>query len=165
VLDELLAAPWTIRCALLVLAAALSISVVTDLRRRLIPNEVTIPALALVIGLFGATGGWPLVQNCLVGMAAFTQTGFDGAMMQMFNHGTITSMLFILVGVLYDRAHTREIGKFGGMATQMPKYAAFFNSSHPQLSDIARARFRRISVHRAMPRLRFRSLWKRVGDR
>jgi NADH-quinone oxidoreductase subunit M len=63
---------------------------------------------------------------CLVGMAAFTQTGFNGAMMQMFNHGTITSMLFILVGVIYDRAHTREINKFGGMATQMPKYAAFF---------------------------------------
>src|SRR5439155_5836253 len=63
---------------------------------------------------------------CLVGMAAFTQTGFDGAVMQMLNHGTITSMLFMLVGVLYDRAHTREIGKFGGMATQMPKYAAFF---------------------------------------
>src|SRR6266446_5622430 len=63
---------------------------------------------------------------CLVGMAAFTQTGFDGAMMQMFNHGTITSMLFILVGVIYDRAHTRQIDKFGGVATQMPKYAAFF---------------------------------------
>src|SRR5262250_2859336 len=63
---------------------------------------------------------------CLVGMAAFTQTGFNGAMMQMFNHGTITSMLFILVGVIYDRAHTRDIGKFGGMATQMPVYAAFF---------------------------------------
>src|SRR5690349_7067026 len=63
---------------------------------------------------------------CLVGMAAFTQTGFNGALMQMFNHGTITSMLFILVGVIYDRAHTREIDKFGGMATQMPKYAAFF---------------------------------------
>jgi NADH-quinone oxidoreductase subunit M len=63
---------------------------------------------------------------CLVGMAAMTQSGFNGAMMQMFNHGTITSMLFILVGVIYDRAHTREIGKFGGMATQMPKYAAFF---------------------------------------
>ncbi|MSP60746.1 MAG: NADH-quinone oxidoreductase subunit M [Myxococcales bacterium] len=63
---------------------------------------------------------------CLVGMAAFTQTGFNGAVMQMFNHGTITSMLFILVGVLYDRAHTRDINKFGGMATQMPVYAAFF---------------------------------------
>jgi NADH-quinone oxidoreductase subunit M len=44
----------------------------------------------------------------------------------MFNHGTITSMLFILVGIIYDRAHTREIDKFGGIATQMPKYAAFF---------------------------------------
>jgi NADH-quinone oxidoreductase subunit M len=63
---------------------------------------------------------------CLVGMAAFTKTGFDGAMMQMFNHGTITSMLFILVGVIYDRAHTREIDKFGGVASQMPRYAAFF---------------------------------------
>src|SRR5260370_31597056 len=63
---------------------------------------------------------------CLVGMAALTQTGFNGAVMQMFNHGTITSMLFILVGVIYDRAHTRQIDKFGGMATQMPKYAAFF---------------------------------------
>lgn len=63
---------------------------------------------------------------CLVGMGAFTQTGFNGAMMQMFNHGTITSMLFILVGVIYDRAHTRDIDKFGGVATQMPVYAAFF---------------------------------------
>jgi len=69
VLRELLAAPWTVRCALLVLVAALSVSVVTDLRRRLIPNAVTIPALALIVGLSGATGGWPLVQNCLLGMA------------------------------------------------------------------------------------------------
>jgi NADH-quinone oxidoreductase subunit M len=63
---------------------------------------------------------------CLVGIAAFTQSGFDGAMLQMFNHGTITAMLFLLVGVLYDRAHTRDIDRFGGMATQMPKYAALF---------------------------------------
>ena len=53
---------------------------------------------------------------CLVGMAAFTQTGINGAMLQMFNHGTITAMLFILVGVIYDRAHTRDIDKFGGLA-------------------------------------------------
>ncbi|MDB4969197.1 MAG: nuoM [Myxococcales bacterium] len=63
---------------------------------------------------------------CLVGMAAFTRSGFNGAMLQMFNHGTITAMLFLLVGVLYDRAHTREIDRFGGMATQMPRYAALF---------------------------------------
>jgi NADH-quinone oxidoreductase subunit M len=63
---------------------------------------------------------------CLVGMAAFTRTGLNGAMLQMFNHGTITAMLFLLVGVLYDRAHTRDIDRFGGVATQMPRYAALF---------------------------------------
>ena len=69
VVRELLQLPWTIRAGLLTLAVALSISVVTDLRSRLIPNAVTIPALALVIGFFGVSGGWPLVQNCLLGMA------------------------------------------------------------------------------------------------
>jgi NADH-quinone oxidoreductase subunit M len=64
---------------------------------------------------------------CLLGMAAFTQTGMMGAMFQMFNHGTITSMLFILVGVIYDRAHTRGVNEFGGLATKMPVYAAFFS--------------------------------------
>jgi NADH-quinone oxidoreductase subunit M len=63
---------------------------------------------------------------CLVGMAAFTTSGLNGAMLQMFNHGTITAMLFLLVGVLYDRAHTRQIDRFGGVASQMPRYAALF---------------------------------------
>jgi NADH-quinone oxidoreductase subunit M len=63
---------------------------------------------------------------CLVGLAAFTRTGLSGALLQMFNHGTITAMLFLLVGVLYDRAHTREIDRFGGLAAQMPRYAALF---------------------------------------
>jgi NADH-quinone oxidoreductase subunit M len=59
-------------------------------------------------------------------MAAFTGTGMSGAVMQMFNHGTITSMLFILVGVIYDRAHTRGVDEFGGVAQVMPIYTAFF---------------------------------------
>jgi NADH-quinone oxidoreductase subunit M len=63
---------------------------------------------------------------CLLGMAAMTQTGMAGAMMQMFNHGTITSMLFLLVGVIYDRAHTRGVNEFGGVASVMPKYSAMF---------------------------------------
>jgi len=63
---------------------------------------------------------------CLLGMAAFTQTGAAGAMLQMFNHGTITSMLFMLVGVIYDRAHTRGVDDFGGLAKIMPLYAGFF---------------------------------------
>ncbi|UCD84318.1 MAG: NADH-quinone oxidoreductase subunit M [Deltaproteobacteria bacterium] len=70
---------------------------------------------------------------CLLGMAAFTQAGMNGAVLQMFNHGTITGMLFLLVGVIYDRAHHRDINGFGGLATQMPIYAgmtslAFFAS-------------------------------------
>jgi NADH-quinone oxidoreductase subunit M len=63
---------------------------------------------------------------CLLGMAAFTDAGLTGAMFQMFNHGTITSMLFILVGVIYDRAHTRGVNDFGGLAAVMPKYTGFF---------------------------------------
>ncbi len=54
--------PWTVRAALATVLLALAISVASDLRERLIKNWVTLPALALVIGLFGAAGGWPLVQ-------------------------------------------------------------------------------------------------------
>ncbi len=63
---------------------------------------------------------------CLLGMAAITEAGMVGSMFQMFNHGTITSMLFILVGVIYDRAHTRGVNDFGGLASVMPRYTAFF---------------------------------------
>src|SRR6201988_4541301 len=60
----------------------------------------------------------------MLGMASFTAAGINGAVLQMFNHGTITAMLFILVGVIYDRAHHREINDFGGLAQQMPIYTA-----------------------------------------
>ena len=52
----------------------------------------------------------------MLGMAAFTPQGINGAVLQMFNHGTITGMLFLLVGVIYDRAHHRDIDGFGGLA-------------------------------------------------
>ncbi len=58
----------------------------------------------------------------LLGMASFTEEGINGAVLQMFNHGTITAMLFILVGVVYDRAHHREIDGFGGLASRVPVY-------------------------------------------
>jgi len=50
------------------------------------------------------------------------QAGLGGAVFQMFNHGTISAMLFILVGVIYERAHHRDIEGFGGLASQMPVY-------------------------------------------
>lgn len=59
----------------------------------------------------------------LLGMASLTTAGVNGAVFQMFNHGTITAMLFLIVGVIYDRAHTRGLYDFGGLATQMPVYA------------------------------------------
>jgi NADH-quinone oxidoreductase subunit M len=58
----------------------------------------------------------------MLGMASFTSQGIDGAVLQMFNHGTVTAMLFLLVGVIYDRAHHREIEGFGGLASIMPVY-------------------------------------------
>ncbi len=58
----------------------------------------------------------------MLGMAAFTPQGINGAVLQMFNHGTVTAMLFLLVGVIYDRAHHRQINGFGGLASIMPLY-------------------------------------------
>ncbi|HLG19444.1 MAG TPA: NADH-quinone oxidoreductase subunit M [Bdellovibrionota bacterium] len=70
---------------------------------------------------------------CLLGMAALTKIGMNGALLQMFNHGTATAMLFLLVGVIYDRAHTRGVNDFGGLAHNMPVFTtiasiAFFAS-------------------------------------
>jgi NADH-quinone oxidoreductase subunit M len=61
----------------------------------------------------------------LLGMASLTTIGINGAVFQMFNHGTITAMLFLIVGVIYDRAHTRGINDFGGLAAQLPIYTGF----------------------------------------
>jgi len=58
----------------------------------------------------------------MLGMASFTPQGINGAVLQMFNHGTITGMLFLMVGVIYDRAHHRDIEGFGGLAAVMPVY-------------------------------------------
>ena len=58
----------------------------------------------------------------LLGAAAFTEIGMNGAAMQMFTHGTSSALLFLIVGVAYDRAHHREIEGFGGLASVAPVY-------------------------------------------
>jgi len=60
---------------------------------------------------------------CMLGIAAVSATGFNGAVLQMINHGIITGALFLLVGVIYDRAHTRDIAAFGGLGSKLPVYA------------------------------------------
>ena len=79
----------------------------------------------------------------LLGIAAMNQTGINGAVLQMFSHGLITAMLFLFVGVIYDRAHTREIKDLGGLAVVMPTAGALFvftamaNVGVPGLSGFA----------------------------
>ncbi|MGK9231340.1 NADH-quinone oxidoreductase subunit M [Inquilinus limosus] len=60
------------------------------------------------------------------GMFSLTQQGVEGSIFQMLSHGVVSSALFLCVGVVYDRLHTREIARYGGLATNMPKYAVFF---------------------------------------
>jgi NADH-quinone oxidoreductase subunit M len=62
----------------------------------------------------------------VLGIFSFTVQGLEGAIYQMLNHGISTGALFLLVGVIYDRRHTRLIDEFGGLANRMPVYAAFF---------------------------------------
>ncbi len=64
----------------------------------------------------------------IVTMGTFTMTseGLQGAMVQMLSHGIVSAALFLCVGVVYDRLHTREIARYGGLADNMPKYATVF---------------------------------------
>jgi NADH-quinone oxidoreductase subunit M len=62
----------------------------------------------------------------MLGIAAFTTTGVVGSVYQMLNHGISTGALFFLVGMLYDRRHTRQIAEFGGLKTVMPWFFAVF---------------------------------------
>jgi len=62
----------------------------------------------------------------MVGMFVFNEQGLHGAILQMINHGLSTGALFLLVGMIYERRHTRLISEFGGIAKQMPVYFLLF---------------------------------------
>ena len=61
----------------------------------------------------------------LMGLAAMTVEGISGAIYQMYSHGLISAMLFLIAGVIYDRTHDRMIENYGGLASKMPKYTVF----------------------------------------
>ena len=61
-----------------------------------------------------------------MGIFAVNQQGIDGAIFQMISHGFISGALFLCVGVIYDRMHTREIDAYGGLVNRMPAYALIF---------------------------------------
>ena len=89
----------------------------TDLKKLVAYSSInhmgySLLGMAAVVGAGAANGG----------DLKAAQAGLSGAVFQMFNHGTISAMLFILVGVVYERAHHRDIDGFGGLASQMPIY-------------------------------------------
>lgn len=100
----------------------------------------TMVALSVVGIIYGALIAWrqtdikKLVAYSSVshlgfvvaGLFAFNEQGFNGALYQMVNHGISTGALFLLIGVIYERRHTREMSDFGGLAKVMPWYAVFF---------------------------------------
>jgi len=61
-----------------------------------------------------------------IGLFAFNRQGIEGGLMVMLGHGLVSGALFLCVGVIYDRLHTREISRYGGLANNMPKYALLF---------------------------------------
>jgi NADH-quinone oxidoreductase subunit M len=62
----------------------------------------------------------------VIGIFTFNQQGLDGALFQMLSHGIVSAALFLCVGVIYDRIHTREIARYGGLGDRMPAYALVF---------------------------------------
>jgi NADH-quinone oxidoreductase subunit M len=108
--------------------------------QQFLPYLIIIAAINVVYGAFCAMAqkdmkrmvAYSSVNHmgyCLLGMAAVmgnpnaAHAGLSGAVLQMVNHGIITGSLFLLVGVIYDRAHTRDIDAFGGLATRIPIFA------------------------------------------
>lgn len=62
----------------------------------------------------------------MLGLFSFNPMAIKGAVIQMINHGISTGALFLIVGIIYERRHTRLISEFGGLSSRMPKYAAVF---------------------------------------
>jgi NADH-quinone oxidoreductase subunit M len=61
-----------------------------------------------------------------IGMFTLTTQGIQGSIFQMLSHGIVSAALFLLVGVVYDRLHSLDIDRYGGLVNNMPRYAAFF---------------------------------------
>jgi len=102
----------------------------------------------------------------LLGLAALTPEGMNGAMLQMFSHGIITGGMFLLVGVLYDRAHTRELSAFGGLGTRVPVFAGlltFFSLASLGLPGLSGFVSEFLSLVGAFPVWRWQTIVSVIG--
>ncbi|MEP7216073.1 MAG: NADH-quinone oxidoreductase subunit M [Anaerolineaceae bacterium] len=96
--------------------------------------------LGVIGALYGATAaltqrdfklisGYSSVSHMgyvLMGLATMNQIGVTGAVLQMFSHGVMTALVFLLIGALYDQAHTRDLKDFGGITKVMPVWVVFY---------------------------------------
>lgn len=102
-------APWLVALAVIGIIYGALMAIAQDDLKRLVAYSSVSHLGFVVLGLF-----------------AFSNTAAHGAMLQMINHGISTPLLFLCVGVIYDRRHTRMIADYGGIAHVMPKYAVVF---------------------------------------
>src|SRR5450432_4353573 len=102
-------APWIIVLAIISIISGALVAMVQPNVKKLIAYSSVSHLGFVVLGIF-----------------AFRDISMQGAVYQMLAHGVSTGALFLLVGMLYDRRHTFEISEYGGLATPMPKLAAFF---------------------------------------
>ena len=102
------------------------------------PALITLGTINVVYGAISAMAqtdfkymvGYSSVSHMgyvLMGLATMNAVGVNGAVLQMFSHGVMTALMFAMVGVLYDQAHTRDMRAFGGLVKRMPHFVAFFS--------------------------------------
>jgi NADH-quinone oxidoreductase subunit M len=102
-------APWLVTLAVIGIIYGALVAIVQPDVKRLIAYSSVSHLGFIVLGTF-----------------ALTSQGLQGGVIQMVNHGLTTGALFLLVGMIYDRRHTREIADYGGLASVMPVFAGFF---------------------------------------
>ena len=91
---------------------------------------------------------------CTLGIFSMNPNGLAGSVLQQINHGISTGMLFLIIGVIYERRHTREIAEYGGLAHVMPKYAVIFAIAMLSSAGLAAAERIRGRVHDSAGRVR-----------
>ena len=114
-----------------------SLPILPEATRAFVPMMVTLSIIGIVYGALVALAqkDWKRLvayssvshmAMVMLGMFALNPVGITGSIVQQLNHGISTGALFLLVGVVYERRHTREISEYGGLSKVMPVYAAVF---------------------------------------
>jgi NADH-quinone oxidoreductase subunit M len=114
-----------------------SLPILPDASRTFVPFVVTLSIIGIVYGALVALAqkdwkrlvAYSSVSHMAVvmlGMFALNPVGITGSIVQQLNHGISTGALFLIVGIVYERRHTREISEYGGLSKVMPVYAAIF---------------------------------------